>query len=854
MKSLKKALAVLLSVLMVAFSFPLTSFALPNKNNTDGKYSYDEDVVLHTYVVDYDGTDSWGYTSNYYYDEVGSGAVPTYDLKHLKKSDLKSDDGTFALVVTVENVDTADSLSLIWKYAKGLADNDVIPASYAGKKNKLTTGEAAGKSCVLGTWGDTNTDIDASDVSGINIRASVQTLAVILNATPHEPWPNSYQQDEENAESIYKGQFLAAFGLQMQTDEVDLTEALPLYQNSGDTFINTTPGSDDKDLVVWNSLDDYEKNPSPRTQFIMPEWGLQPEETSTDVTYTYNYFGGSKSETVTVPAGQTPTAPENTPAVGPKSDGAGKHTTKTYSWPDFVEGTTTYDEIETVDTVACDMHETEATVPATHTTPGKTAVQTCSVCGYTTGGEVIPADASAHDWKVTSQTDSTCTVPGEIHYSCVCGETKTEYKDLDPNNHTNIVTDDAVAATCVATGLTAGSHCADCNVVIVAQQQTPIDKNNHVGEIKTGVNAKEATRGEDGYTGDSVCAACNDVVEKGQVIPATGVMITVNASDKGTTTLNGEATTGAAQKVAYEKEYTLTATPAANAKFVGWEVNGKLVSNQATYTTAAFADVTYTPVFAADEAKAFNVTFVDQFNNVIAKLSNEEVAALDAMPTPYEYKGFTFKGWSMDLDAVKALQGAATVVASYSKDEAVSYTVTVPEGCTIAVGGQDMGTTATVSHDAKVTVKAANEGTWKINGKDAAYGNEYTFFVTADVNVDFVEGAVTAQPVVTAVAAEKLAANKARFLATRSVPEDYNLLESGFVFGKDVADTASLVLENVGNGAYIYKNSNTAADGQFALTLKTTASSVSARAYIIVEKDGVSQVIYAEPQTATLGA
>ncbi|UKI22636.1 MAG: hypothetical protein L6V88_10095 [Anaerotruncus sp.] len=137
MKSLKKALAVLLSVLMVAFSFPLTSFALPNKNNTDGKYSYDEDVVLHTYVVDYDGTDSWGYTSNYYYDVVESGAVPTYDLKHLKKSDLKSDDGTFALVVTVENVDTADSLSLIWKYAKGLADNDVIPASYAGKKNSL---------------------------------------------------------------------------------------------------------------------------------------------------------------------------------------------------------------------------------------------------------------------------------------------------------------------------------------------------------------------------------------------------------------------------------------------------------------------------------------------------------------------------------------------------------------------------------------------------------------------------------------------------------------------------------------------------------------------------------------------
>lgn len=855
MKSFKKALAVLLSVLMVAFSFPLTSFALPNPDNADGKYSTDEDIVLHAYVMDYDGQGAYAYYSNAYIDAGETGPAKTYDLHNLKKSDLASENGTFVLVFTVEGMDAGSPvLQLMFDYAND-PGVDVQPAAY-GRRDKLTVGSAADNDSILETFSTYHPEQNSdSDTHTLFVTGEGQNV-VMLNETSIYglTFDATTQMSEDNADSVFKGQVIAVLGMQMCKDELDLAKALPMHLIDGDTFFTTKAGDTNKLVVGYGSVDEMNNYlPSTKTKFIAPEWGVQPEETSTDVTYTYNYVGG-KSETVTVAAGVTPTAPDNTPAVGPKSDGAGKHTTKTYSWPAFVEGTTTYDEIETVDTVACDMQETEAAVPATHTTPGKTAVQTCSVCGYTTGGDEIPADASAHDWKVTSQTDSTCTVPGEIHYSCVCGETKTEYKDLDPNNHTNIVTDEAVAATCVATGLTAGSHCADCKAVIVAQQQTPIDKNNHVGEIKTGVNAKEATRGEDGYTGDSVCSACNDVVENGQVIPATGVMITVNASDKGTTTLNGEATTGAAQKVAYESEYTLTATPAANAKFVGWEVNGKLVSNQATYTTAAFADVTYTPVFAADEAKAFNVTFVDQFNNVIAKLSNEEVAALDAMPTPYEYKGFTFKGWSMDLDAVKALQGAATVVASYSKDEAASYTVTVPEGCTIAVGGQDMGTTATVSHDAKVTVKAANEGTWKINGKDAAYGNEYTFFVTADVNVEFVEGAVTAQPVVTAVAAEKLAANKARFLATRSVPEDYNLLESGFVFGKDVADTASLVLENVGNGAYIYKNSNTAADGQFALTLKTTASSVSARAYIIVEKDGVSQVIYAEPQTATLGA
>lgn len=850
MKSLKKALAVLLSVLMVAFSFPLTSFALPNPKNTDGKYADDYDVVIHAYVMDYDGTQSYAYYSNAY---SGEGAAKTYDLHNLKKDDLASEDGTFALVFTMEGVDKAVGYSFTFEYANE-PGVDLQPANYSGKKNKLTVGSSAATSAVLET-----TATYYPDTVGLNMSTALgpmgtyeNTLRLSESSATGLQFPTaSTQMDEENEDSVFPGLIFGVIGFQMCKDELDLSKALNLVLDDGLTYVTPVAGDDNKLIIPIGAVDTATLQPTDKTCFDMPEWGITPA--SEDVTYTYTFNDGT-STTVTAAAGETPTAPTNTATVGPTSDKAGNHTTKTYSWPDFVEGTTTYTEKETVTTVSCKatMEVTEKAVAPTHTTDGKTAVEKCSVCGYTTGGETVPKDTDAHTWVKTAETASTCKTQGTITYTCECGQTKTEYKDLDSTNHEDVVKDAAVAATCTSTGLTAGSHCAACNTVIVAQTETAVDKTNHVGEIKTGVNAKEATRGENGYTGDSVCSACNDVVVKGQVIPATGVMITVNASDKGTTTLNGEATTGAAQKVAYEKEYTLTATPAANAKFVGWQVNGKLVSTQPTYTTAAYADLTYTPVFAANEAKAFNVTFVDQFNNVIAKLSNDDVAALSAMPTPYEYKGFTFKGWSMDLDAVKALSGAATVVASYEKDEAASYTVTAPTGCTITVDGKDMGTTATVSHDAKVTVSAANEGTWKINGNDAAYGSEYTFFVTADVNVEFVEGVVTAQPVVTAVAAEKLASNKARFLATRSVPEDYNLLESGFVFGKDVADTSTLVLENVGNGAYIYKNSNTAADGQFALTLKTSASSVSARAYIIVEKDGVSQVIYAEPQTATL--
>ncbi len=852
MKSLKKALALLLSVLMVAFSFPLTSFALPNPDNADGKYSTDEDIVLHAYVMDYDGQDAYAYYSNAYEDAGATGAAKTYDLHNLKKTDLANEDGTFALVFTVEGYDGGPTLQIMYDYANAIGE-DVQPAAY-GRKDKLTVGEDAVTDSILETLTTYHPEQKSDSDTSTYFTLADGTKVVMLNETSVSGliFDETTQMDDGNSDSVFKGQIIAVLGFQMCKDELDLAKALTPHLYDGDTFFSHEEGNVNTNVVGYGSLDNENNNlPTAKTTFTMPEWGLEPA--SEDVTYTYTFNDGT-STTVTAAVGETPTAPTNTATVGPTSDKAGNHTTKTYSWPDFVEGTTTYTEKETVTTVSCKatMEVTEKAVAPTHTTDGKTAVEKCSVCGYTTGGETVPKDTDAHTWVKTAETASTCKTQGTITYTCECGQTKTEYKDLDSTNHEDVVTDAAVDATCTSTGLTAGSHCAACNTVIVAQTETAVDKTNHVGEIKTGVNAKEATRGENGYTGDSVCSACNDVVVKGQVIPATGVMITVNASDKGTTTLNGEATTGAAQKVAYEKEYTLTATPAANAKFVGWQVNGKLVSTQPTYTTAAYADLTYTPVFAANEAKAFNVTFVDQFNNVIAKLSNDDVAALSAMPTPYEYKGFTFKGWSMDLDAVKALSGAATVVASYEKDEAASYTVTAPTGCTITVDGKDMGTTATVSHDAKVTVSAANEGTWKINGNDAAYGSEYTFFVTADVNVEFVEGVVTAQPVVTAVAAEKLASNKARFLATRSVPEDYNLLESGFVFGKDVADTSTLVLENVGNGAYIYKNSNTAADGQFALTLKTSASSVSARAYIIVEKDGVSQVIYAEPQTATL--
>ena len=634
------------------------------------------------------------------------------------------------------------------------------------------------------------------------------------------------------------------------------------------------------------------------TMYSMPQWGLgvdEPEEPE-NVTYTYT-FADQHTEQVTAPAGEAPQAPANTADSACVSNSDGTHTYNKYSWPAWEDGTTEYTEIATPTTEACDMQETTPATPPVHEAgqliDGTTAVMTCSKCGYQTGGETIPA--GEHDYQLSEElsTAATCVAKGENVYVCsVCGDTMTEETEIDPNNHASVVTDAAVAATCTTAGLTEGSHCEACSTVIVAQEEIPalghdyqitettgatcvtagkvtytcsrcddtyteegaLDPNNHEGDVALDPETvKEATRGEDGYTGDTVCSACHQVVTKGEVIPALGVMITVEQNELGATTLNGEATTGEAQKVAYKDSYTLTATANEGAEFVGWQVNGKLVSTNATYTTAAYADLTYVPVFA-EKTDDFTVTFVDQFNMVLGTYTSSQIAELEAMPNTHTYLGYTFANWSMTLEEVKALETNAIVTASYTKDDALTYTVSAP-GCVITVGDETYNDTAEVGFDKAVTVAPA-EGTataWTVNGNNAAYGAEYTFYVTSDVEVAYSSEEVTAAPTVAGVDVTAVGDGSVRFLATRNVPEGYTLLESGYVYGKDFEDAeASLVLENANSTCYIYKNSNTAGDGQFALTFKIAAQTgvAYARAYVIAaDAEGNAAVYYGNVQS-----
>lgn len=912
MKSVKKALAVLLSVLMVAFSFPLSAWAIPNPNNPNNYWSTDYDVTVNAAVVDYTVRDGWGYdaedpeTGDLYEEPL---MIMGDDIKSIKRSDLHSTDGTFALVFYVSGLDMMSSYNLTFDI-----DTSQVINAYIDRRETVT-GVDADYDSVLATYANdfyagSSSPLDGFTNGELHGKPQLYLGGVLTpQDDPAEVTDLSYGEEV----MVVPGSVLAVFGMQMQpgVDEIDLTKVVTPCMNTVEQQICTQFGSMAGNIYLAGSTwmegnydEEGEEIPSgsPVTQatlYSMPQWGLgvdEPEEPE-EVTYTYT-FADEHTEQVTAPAGEAPQAPANTADTACTSNDNGTHTYTTYSWPAWADGTTEYTEVATPVTEDCDMQETTPATPPVHEDgqliDGTSAVMTCSKCGYQTGGETIPA--GEHDYQLSEElsTAATCVAKGENVYVCsVCGDQMTEETEIDPNNHANVVTDPEVPATCTATGLTEGSHCEACSTVIVAQEEIPalghdyqitettgatcvtpgkvtytcsrcadtytdegaLDPSNHEGDVALDPETvKEATRGEDGYTGDTVCSACHQVVTKGEVIPALGVMITVEQNELGSTTINSTPTTGEAQKVPYAEEYTLVASPVADAEFVGWSVNGKLISTDATYKTAAYADLTYVPVFA-EKTEDFTVTFVDQFNMVLDTVTSSELASLEAMPETYDYLGYTFANWSMSLEEVKALEANAVVTAYYAKDAELTYTVSAP-GCVITVGDSTYNDTAEVGFDQAVTVAPA-EGTataWTVNGNNAAYGAEYTFYVTSDVEVAFTSGEVTAVPTVAAVDETLNVNGQVRFLATRNVPAGYTVLESGFVYGKDfAAPETDLVLENATTGScYLYKNSNTANNGQFALTfgISTQTGVAYARAYVIAaDAEGNAAVYYADVQS-----
>ena len=115
-------------------------------------------------------------------------------------------------------------------------------------------------------------------------------------------------------------------------------------------------------------------------------------------------------------------------------------------------------------------HSYESFVTEPTCTEDGYTTHTCSTCGDTYEDSETEATGHSYDAVVT---EPTCTEGGYTTHTCAtCGDTyedsKTEATGHSPE------TDAAVAPTCIATGLTEGSHCSVCNTVLVAQKEIPI--------------------------------------------------------------------------------------------------------------------------------------------------------------------------------------------------------------------------------------------------------------------------------------------------------------------------------------------------------------------------------------------
>ena len=340
---------------------------------------------------------------------------------------------------------------------------------------------------------------------------------------------------------------------------------------------------------------------------------------------------------------------------------------------------------------------------------------------------------------------------------------------------------------------------------------------------------------------DAATAALKDAVAKLDA----GVVVTVASTKLGTTTLNGaDATNGANARLAVGDDVVLTAK--ANnetGEFVGWKVGNKIVSDEATFKTAATADITYEAVFAEKADTSFTVVFVDPYGNVIDTQTVDSAADI-TVPTEPVFPGYTFTGWSMTQEQISKLTDGATIYAQYKKDDVAKYTVTANDGATITVNGAEVASPAQVAYDTKVSVHKDGAEAWKLaDGTVVGYGDTYTFFCGSDIELTPVMTAVQQKTTVKILSATPIEGTvKVSFLATRNIAPGETVVKQGFVYGKNLADS-ELALDNVGNkGAdanagtvKILYNKNSAEQIALDYGLSKRDGKISAVAFVITK-------------------
>lgn len=896
-KTFKKAIAVILSVLMVVLSVPFTALAAPGDYEPNAKMyfgtfteasatSFTDYSTSGTAASDFGSYASlYGVPVDYNYKVVGgnktSGTLSinkdkanTYiDSAGLSYDKLSQDlqlgvGDYFTMTLSLENIKKIKCFMSKIQFSDSIEPAGVYTYK-AGRVNKYALGTENERVANKGTW--------VADKGGTNYLPlySMCTQGIAQGSFHPELDPNdskitaneedgkyniieySFACDECDTSAISdpNGYFVdpATGGADYAfADSAPLTTFVFKIVTDDPIEFNVYNPTDLKSLLYVATTDDgtmlsecntYAKNvynentntndgdvehPGSRKMTFMGfnEFREAPKPS----TYTIKFVraDGVDVPSQTVNAGEKPAVPDSNTAQTVKSDNAGHHTVTTYTWP-TVEAATAdrvYDEVP--NPVKSDCHYTETVEQQpTYTEPGLMRY-TCDVCGHSYTAEIPVKDCKHADTKVVNASSATINNPGYTGDTVcnVCGKT-------------------------IATGIVIDQLKGDAyRAALKAAQDATADPSKYTAESYAKVTEAlaaydEATVGA--YTSqedvDAATAALKDAVAKLDA----GVVVTVASTKLGTTTLNGaDATNGANARLAVGDDVVLTAK--ANnetGEFVGWKVGNKIVSDEATFKTAATADITYEPVFAEKADTSFTVVFVDPYGNVIDTQTVDSAANI-TVPTEPVFPGYTFTGWSMTEEQISKLTDGATIYAQYKKDDVAKYTVTANDGATITVNGAEVASPAQVAYDTKVSVHKDGAEAWKLNdGTVVGYGDTYTFFCGSDIELTPVMTAVQQKTTVKILSATPIEGTvKVSFLATRNVAPGETVVKQGFVYGKNLADS-ELTLDNVGN-----KGADANAGTVKILYNKNSAEQI-ALDYGLSKKDGkISAVAFVITKTA----
>jgi hypothetical protein len=545
--------------------------------------------------------------------------------------------------------------------------------------------------------------------------------------------------------------------------------------------------------------------------------------------------------------------------------------------PELTKFTVTVGEFtdnKTVQTKAAAGHTThDFSVPVSIAWDGDDATTAtvtikCSKCDETT--------TTAATVSNVKKSDATCTAAAVYTYTASYDGLDSISKDVtvgSPAGHTLTKTDE-VPATCTVAGTEAYWTCSVCHKMFSdenAQNEieapVAIPAAGHIwGDWTVVTEPTASTKGVE----QRVCANDPTHVETRDIDPL-GVNITVPKFYIGAITLNGKAVDGSAattENVPFGTNYTLAVTEDAE-YFTGWEMNGKIISTEKTYTTVAYADVTVTPVFVVPEDNRITVVFYDKFGNKVKDYTDMTIAdyqaaiAADGIPTAPSYPSAQFVEWDTADADILALTTSTTIWARYEAVESVQkYTVTVKDsiGADITATSLDAAgfENGEIPYDTKVTVTNESAKGWAIGGVTVSTSDTYSFFVGSDVEIVMLTEAEQV-PTTTVIGATPLAGytyNRYNIVATRNVPAGYELVDYGFVYGKNM-ETNDLVLENEGNVGSGQNAGNVkvaragtqnSASNEFALNygIKSAGNLVCVRSFITVKNGTDVQVIYSD--------